>query len=161
MKEDKKVIGIIGLAAVVALVVIAVVIAINLNRPVESGAERDPKIGSFVLETSGGVAYEWRCAIDDDTVAKYGNVKSRNLDANSDGGRIEEVHEVIALKKGNAKIHCDYSNMVEYDGKPTENRDYLVNVDDSLDINITDITADLHEDEEKKRLYGDFLMAIS
>ncbi len=37
--------------------------------------------------------------------------------------------------------------MVEYDGKPTENRDYLVNVDDDLDISITDITAELHEDE--------------
>ena len=147
MKEDKKVIGIIGLAAVVALVVIAVVAAINLNRPTESGVERDSKIGSFVLETSGGIAYEWRCTIDDDTVAKFGNVKSRNLDANSDGGRIEEVHEVIALKKGNAKIHCDYSNMVEYDGKTIENRDYLVDVDDDLDINITDITAELHEDE--------------
>ena len=147
MKEDKKIIGIIGLAAVVALVVIAVVIAINLNRPTESGVERDPKIGSFVLETSGGIAYEWRCTIDDDTVAKFGNVKSRNLDVNSDGGRIEEVHEVIALKKGNAKIHCDYSNMIEDDGESTENRDYLVNVDDNLDINITDITAELHEDE--------------
>ena len=147
MKEDKKIIGIIGLAAVVALVVIAVVIAINLNRPTESGVERDSKIGSFVLETSGGIAYEWRCTIDDDTVAKFGNVKSRNLDVNSDGGRIEEVHEVIALKKGNAKIHCDYSNVVEDDGKSTENRDYLVNVDDDLDINITDITAELREDE--------------
>ena len=147
MKEDKKIIGIIGLAAVVALVIIVVIVAINLNRPVEGGIEQDSKVGSFVLETSGGVAYEWQCTIDDDTVAKFGNVKSRNLDANSDGGRIEEVHEVIALKKGNAKIHCDYSNMVEYDGKPIENRDYLVNVDDDLGINITDITAELHEDE--------------
>ena len=147
MKEDKKIIGIIGLAAVVALVIIVVIVAINLNRPVEGGIEQDSEGGSFVLETSGGVAYEWQCTIDDDTVAKFGNVKSRNLDANSDGGRIEEVHEVIALKKGNAKIHCDYSNMVEYDGKPIENRDYLVNVDDDLGINITDITAELHEDE--------------
>ena len=147
MKEDKKIIGIIGLAAVVALVIIVVIVAINLNRPVEGGIEQDSKVGSFVLETSGGVAYEWQCTIDDDTVAKFGNVKSRNLDANSDGGRIEEVHEVIALKKGNAKIHCDYINMVEYDGKPIENRDYLVNVDDDLGINITDITAELHEDE--------------
>lgn len=147
MKEDKKIIGIIGLAAVVALVIIVVIVAINLNRPVEGGIEQDSKVGSFVLETSGGVAYEWQCTIDDDTVAKFGNVKSRNLDANSDGGRIEEVHEVIALKKGNAKIHCDYSNMVEYDGKTIENRDYLVDVDDDLDINITDITAELHEDE--------------
>lgn len=147
MKEDKKIIGIIGLAAVVALVIIVVIVAINLNRPAGGGGEQDSKVGSFVLETNGGVAYEWQCVIDDDTVAKFGSVKSRSLDANNDGGRIEEVHEVIALKKGNAKIHCDYSNIVEYDGKTIEKRDYLVDVDDDLDINITDITAELHEDE--------------
>ena len=95
MKEGKPILGIIGLAVVIVAVIGVVIIAIVHNRP----SELTPGTSSFQLMTNGGVAYEWKCESKDDTIAKLGEIKTKDLDNGVDGGRVEETHMVEGLKK--------------------------------------------------------------
>ena len=142
MKEGKPIIGIIGLAVVIVAVIGVVIVAIVHNRP----SELEPGTSEFVLQTNGGVAFEWKCESKDDTIAKLGEVKTKNLDEGSDGGRIEEKHIVEGLKKGETSIQCKYQSFLEDNDQVIDVREYNVTVDDNLKVNIEDVTN--YADEE-------------
>lgn len=142
MKEGKPILGIIGLAVVIVAVIGVVIIAIVHNRP----SELTPGTSSFQLMTNGGVAYEWKCESKDDTIAKLGEIKTKDLDNGADGGRVEETHMVEGLKKGTTTIECNYQSFLEDNDRVIETREYTVSVDNNLKVNIEDTTD--YPDEE-------------
>lgn len=68
----------------------------------------------FTVDTNGGVPYEWKYEIEDETVVKY--VKNYEVSKEKelvDGGHIQINYVFEGLKEGKTKVVLKYINIVD------------------------------------------------
>ena len=88
----------------------------------------------IVVTTNGGVPYVWEYEIKDQSIIKFDNNTVKNLDPDSEGGRIEEHYTFKGLKKGTTTITFKYTDV--RDNKAKETKEYKVTVDKDLNVTI-------------------------
>jgi hypothetical protein len=142
MKEGKPIWGIIGLAVVVVAVIVAVVVAIRHDRP--SQIPRGE--ATIVLKTNGGVPYEWKYEIVDESIVEHVAENTKALDAN-DGGEVEETHTFRALKEGKTEIIFEYKNFADGTDDVYRTKKYEAKVDKDLKLIIEEIASEDSEED--------------
>ncbi len=142
MKEGKPIWGIIGSAVVIIAVIGAVAFAIIHNK----SSEEQPNTATFSLENNGGMPYEWQCKTMDNGIIEFGDVTTNEEEPYNDGGRIEEIHTVKAIKAGETFINCEYKKISEESNKRYNFRQFNVRVNKDLKIELTDVTVTIDED---------------
>ncbi len=140
MKEGKPIWGIAGLAIIILGVIATVIIAISHTRP----SEIPQGEAEIVLDTNGGVPYEWVYKIEDESIVEHSGVESKSVGSKDvDGGPVEETHKFKALKKGETTIIFEYKNFVDKDEEqPTKTRIFRATVDHNLKLEIEEISED-------------------
>lgn len=89
----------------------------------------------IVLETNGGVSYEWKYTIADESIVKLDS-KDSISDAELDGGKVELHYNFKGLKKGTTTIKFEYVNFVK--DEVEETKTYKAVVDSDLNLSITE-----------------------
>lgn len=89
----------------------------------------------IILETNGGVPYEWKYSIDDESIVKF-NSKDSISDDELAGGKVELHYYFKGLKKGTTTIKFEYVNFVNDEVEKTKNYEAVVDAD--LNLNITE-----------------------
>ena len=137
MKEGKPIWGIAGLAIIILGVIVTVVIAITHSRP----SEMPQGEAEIVLETNGGVPYEWVYEIKDESIVEHVGVKSKALDS-SDGGEIEETHTFRAIKEGETMIVFNYKSFADEGEIWLHEKIYRAKVDKNLNLVIELVSSE-------------------
>ncbi len=130
----KKIVIAIVAVAVLGIIAFGIVNAImNSDIPTfDDGSE----LSAVELTTAGGVVYEWTLEFENSDIAEVIEKTSKVRDPNLDGGPIDLKYIIKGKKPGRTKLACRYGSFI--DGHILETRNYLVEVNNKLEVRITE-----------------------
>ncbi len=115
---------------IITIVVISIIVILNLKN--ESSKQLE-----ITVTTNGGVPYEWKYQIKDESIVKYVKDYVVNQDEDIEGGIIEKNFVFEGLKQGETTIKLQYVSVI--DESVTKEKIYNIRVDANKNISVQPI----------------------
>ena len=101
-----------------------------------NNTDSKPLDNEIVLNTNGGVPYNWNYEISDSSIVIFDDLKSIDKDPGVDGGVVELRYTFRGLREGKATIKFIYKSFVDND--VAEEKLYDVVVSKDLSVKVTE-----------------------
>jgi predicted secreted protein len=127
---------IIALAAIAVIAVIAFGVATAIVRSQIPVFDDGSELSVIELTTNGGVPYEWNYEFENSDIAEIADKTSNARDPEADGGVVDLKYVIKGKKPGKTKLTFRYGSFI--DGRIEETRNYLIEVNEKLEVRITE-----------------------